>query len=172
MVLNKSKLIPFSDTTSQVNFIQHSLPGIYFLFNKDYELIYIGESKTPLGRVVDHYFKAYANNKIAKGVGPIFNYFRIITVKDADFRIRQHFEKRWIKKYKPPVNANADSAPYELSYKQIKDFILVYEGFFKKNISWFRYINDEVLKKLPSYKKYRNIKRRERAIKRGSWEGL
>jgi hypothetical protein len=172
MVLNKNKLRTFSESVTQVNFIKDNYPGLYFLFDSEYKLVYIGESLLPLSRISDHYFKAYAGGKSKKGIGPIFNYFRIMQIKDEDFRIRQHFEKRWIKKYEPPVNANGqNSAPYPLSYNQIRDFISVYETFFK-NMSWFTYINDEVIKKMPCYSQYRNKKRRQRALKQGNWRGL
>jgi hypothetical protein len=166
MVLNKSKLIPFKNETAQVNFIKHNLPGLYFLYDQDYKLIYIGESMYPLCRITDHYYKAYANKERAKGVGPVFTYFRILRVEDKDFRIRQHYEKRWIKKYNPPLNNNRESAPYELSCKDIKSFILVYDGFFKNEMPWYRYINDEVLKKQPNYINYRREKRIIRERKR------
>jgi len=172
MVLNKNKLRTFSESVTQVNFIKDNYPGLYFLFDSEYKLVYIGESQLPLARISDHYFKAYAGGKNKKGIGPIFNYFRIMQIKDEDFRIRQHFEKRWIKKYEPPVNANGqNSAPYPLSYTQIKNFISVYDTFFK-DMTWFRYINDEVIKKMSCYSQYRSKKRREKALKQGNWRGL
>jgi|TARA_A100000171_G_C2126939_1_gene144133 hypothetical protein len=155
MVLNKSKLIPFSNTNSQVNFVKHNLPGLYFLFNKDYKLIYIGESIYPLCRILDHCYKP------SRGVGPVFAFMRIMQVTDSDFRIRQHYEKRWIKKFNSPLNYNGDTAPYELSYKEIKGFIAVYEGFFK-DMPWFTYINDYVLKKQQNYIDYRREQRHKK----------
>jgi hypothetical protein len=160
MVLNKFKLIPFSNTVSQVNFVKHNLPGLYFLFDQDYKLIYVGESIYPLSRISDHYYKStLKNGKRCKGIGPIFAYMRIMQVRDKDFRIRQHYEKRWIKKFNPPVNHNGDTAPYELSYKEIKSYISVYEGFFKREMPWFTYINDHVLKRQQNYIDYRREKR-------------
>ena len=162
MVINKSKLIPFSNTTSQVNFVRHNLPGLYFLFDKQYKLIYIGESIYPLSRILDHYYKSkLKNGKRSKGIGPIFAFIRIMQVKDDDFKIRQHYEKRWIKKFNPPINFNGDTAPYELSYKEIKGFIAVYEGFFK-DTPWFTYINDHVLKRQQNYIDYRKEQRHKR----------
>jgi hypothetical protein len=109
---------------------------------------------------LDHYYKAFLKSgKRPKGIGPIFAYMRIMQVKDKDFRIRQHFEKRWIKKFSPPVNANGDSCPYELSYIEIKGYISVYEGFFKQEMPWFVYINDNVLKRQENYLEYRRKKR-------------
>ena len=163
MVLNKSKLIPFSDTVSQVNFVKHNLPGLYFLFDQDYELVYVGESIYPLSRISDHYYKStLKSGKRCKGIGPIFAYMRIMQVRDKDFRIRQHYEKRWIKKFSPPVNSNGDSCPYELSYLEIKGYISVYEGFFKQEVPWYLYINDHVLKKQQNYIDYRREKRHKR----------
>ena len=170
MVLNKSKLTPFKNEVSQVNLYKSNLPGLYFLFDENYKLIYIGESLLPFIRVNDHYFRHYKDQKQKKGIGPVFSYFRIMRVKDNDFRVRQHYEKRWIKKYQPSVNFNADAAPYELTYKEIKGYINVYEGFFKNQTPWYRYLNDDVLKKQKSYLKYRNDRRNELKRKRRNYD--
>ena len=145
----------------QVNLLKLNEPGIYFLLNEKLKLVYIGESSNPLIRVLSHYFRSYPNGKDKKGIGPVFSHFRIILTNE-DKRIRQHYEKRWIKKFSPPVNSNGDSCPYELSYLEIKGYISVYEGFFKQEVPWYLYINDHVLKKQQNYIDYRREKRHKR----------
>lgn len=167
MVLNKNKLISFKDELNQVNFIKHNLPGLYFLFDEDYKLVYIGESLLPLIRINDHYHRHYKNEKDKKGIGPVFTYARIMRVRDKDFRVRQHYEKKWIKKYNPPINFNGNShAPYELTLKQLKGFMSVYDFFFKKQMPWYKYLNDEVLKKQDWYLKYRSERKKQLERKR------
>ncbi len=85
-------------------------PGLYFLFNQEYKLIYIGESLFPLSRILDHYWKAYLNGKDKKGIGPVFSYFRIISLNN-ETRIRQHYETRYIKHYNPEHNHGTNRAP-------------------------------------------------------------
>jgi len=164
MVLNKLSSLE----KCQVNCIRDNLPGIYFLFNDKKELIYIGESKFPLIRILDHYHKSYKKaRKIKtgyqqKGIGPVFSYFRIINIKSEDSRIRQHFEKRWIRKFDPPLNFNTRNQCYDISWREINGFIKVYESFFKTQMTWYRYINDEVLRKRDSYIKWKARQRKQR----------
>ena len=86
MVLNKLSSLE----KCQVNCIRDNLPGIYFLFNDKKELIYIGESKFPLIRILDHYHKSYKKARKVKtgyqqkGIGHVFSYFRIINIKSED----------------------------------------------------------------------------------------
>lgn len=165
MVANKLNQVD----NCRVDCINDNRPGIYFLFNEKKELIYIGESKFPLIRILDHYHKHYKVERKTrsgfkqKGIGPVFKYFRIINIKSHDSRIRQHFEKRWIRKFDPPLNFSTRNQCYDLSWKEINAFIEVYEHFFKEQTSWFRYVNDEVLRKRQSYidwkKKQRKIRR-------------
>ena len=164
MVINKiNKLKLFQ----AINLIKANQPGIYFLFDKYKNLIYIGESKFPMSRVLDHYFKAYKNSKTAKGIGPVFDYFRIINCKSDDSRIRQHYEKRWIRKFKSPLNYNTKCETYDLSWKEIKGFILIFDNFFKKTKSWYRYLNDEVMSKRTMQKEKVSKSRKEYYIKTG-----
>lgn len=154
MQLNKIKDI----SNCTVNIIKDNYPGIYFLFDKDKKLIYIGESKFPLIRILDHYHKHYKIEKVGwrsgfqqKGIGPVFHYFRTMHVQSEDSRIRQHYEKRWIRKFDPPLNYNTRALAYDLSWKEINSFIHVYESFFKTQMTWYRYLNDEVCAKRDSY---------------------
>ena len=177
MVVNK--LLSLKEC--QVNLIKSNEPGIYFLFNEDKELIYIGESKFPLCRVLDHYNRSYHKDIVTKlgkvvvhtekgkkkGIGPIFSYMRIMSTNSKDARIRQHYEKRWIRKYNPPLNFNTKNENYDLNWKEINSFILVYENFFKKNKTWYRYLNDEVMNKRPGFMKHKAMKRKIRWITRG-----
>ena len=140
-----------------VDLINRNRPGIYFLFDENKKLIYIGESKFPLIRILDHYHKHYKiKRKLRsgfqqKGVGPVFQYFRIMNIQSDDSRIRQHYEKRWIRKYDPPLNYNTRNQAYDLTWKEINAHIHVYEKFFKTQTTWYRYLNDEVCAKRPSY---------------------
>jgi hypothetical protein len=97
----------------------------------------------------------------------VFSGFRIMTVLNEDKRIRQHYEKRYIKKFNPELNYNSQSAPYDLTCKEIKGFIQVYEGFFKEQFSWHRYLNEQVLKQRTNYRKYKNVLRRRRYLATG-----
>lgn len=153
----------------RVDCVKNNQPGLYFLLNEKKELIYIGESKFPLIRILDHYHKHYQverkmrSGKKQKGIGPVFKYFRIMNIKSTDTRIRQHFEKRWIRKFDPELNFNTRNVCYDLSWKEINGFIRVYEYFFKDKLTWYRYINDQVLRNRQSYidwkKKQRKIRR-------------
>ena len=156
-----------------VDLINRNRPGIYFLFDKDKKLIYIGESKFPLIRVLDHYHKHYKiERKIRsgfqqKGIGPVFKYFRIMNVQSEDSRIRQHYEKRWTRKYDPPLNYNTRALAYDVSWKEINSFIKVFESFFKTQTTWYRYLNDEVLAKRDSYIQLKAKKRKLRRMATG-----
>lgn len=154
-MVNKNKI----HTLLYFNFDQRKLcvPGIYFLFNEG-KIIYIGISKIPIIRILDHY---YSLNNPTKGLGPCFDQFRVITLKKSykDERILQHYEKRWIKKFNPEKNFNTKHLYYNLSIKDIKYFINVYNEYFKGHMPWHRYINDEVLKKTEHYKRETKILR-------------
>lgn len=153
----------------QVNLLKVNEPGIYFLLNEKLELVYIGESSNPLLRILNHYFRSYPNGKDKKGIGPVFSHFRII-LTNRDKRIRQHYEKRWIKKFSPPINWNGQSeAPYLLTRKELDNFIKVYDNFFKEDMSWHRYINDEVVKQMDKYIVHRKKLRKERYARTGKW---
>ena len=65
MVINKIHNLKHSQG---INFIKANQPGVYFLFDVDKKLSYIGESKFPMSRILDHYSRAYQNNKKAKGL--------------------------------------------------------------------------------------------------------
>ena len=142
-------------------------PGIYFLFDQDKKLIYIGESKFPLTRILDHYFRHYKKNpedkgNKQKGIGPVFSYFRIMEVK-GDKRIRQHYEKRWMKRFKPPINLDfnhRNTICYDLSWKEINAFIRIYDDFFSKQMTWHRYLQDEVCRHRRSFLAYRRKTRK------------
>jgi len=153
----------------QVDLLKLNQPGIYFLFNDKNELVYVGESKFPLIRILDHYFKHYKKERKfkkgfqKKGIGPVFNKFRVITLKkETDKRIRQHYEKRWIRRFDPKLNFHSSQVPYDLSIKELKAFMMIYEDFFNGRMTWFRYINDEVMKQRPDYKEHRKKLRRRR----------
>jgi len=153
----------------QVNLLRLNEPGIYFLFNEKLELVYIGESSNPMIRVLTHYFRSYmGEGKKPKGIGPVFSHFRII-LSSEDKRIRQHYEKRWIKKFNPPINWNGQSeAPYLLTIKELKHFIKIYDDFFKADgMSWYRYINDQVVAQMDKYIVHRKKLRKERYAKTG-----
>lgn len=152
----------------QVNLLKLNEPGIYFLFNENLELKYIGESSNPMIRILNHYFRSYPEGKKLKGIGPIFSHFRII-LSNQDKRIRQHYEKRWIKKFNPPVNWNGQSeAPYLLTIKELKHFIKIYDDFFKADgMSWYQYINDQVVKQMDKYILHKKKLRKERYAKTG-----
>ena len=151
-----------------INFIKANEPGVYFLFDKDKKLSYIGESKFPMSRILDHYSRAYdKTNKRAKGIGPVFNYFRIINCKSDDSRIRQHYEKRWIRKFKTRLNYNTKNESYDLNWKEISGFILIFDNFFKNTRTWYRYLNDEVMCKRDVHKEKRRNQRKEYYIKTG-----
>ena len=177
-MVNKNKI----HTLLYFNFDQRKLcvPGIYFLFNEG-KIIYIGISKIPIIRILDHY---YSLNNPTKGLGPCFDQFRVITLKKTykDERILQHYEKRWIKKFNPEKNFNTKHLYYNLSIKDIKYFINVYtknafydlsindikyhidtyEQYFKGHMGWHRYINDLVIKKNEIYKKHKKEKDRSK----------
>jgi hypothetical protein len=168
MVLNKLNNI----LDCRVDIVGMNRPGIYFLFDDTRKLIYIGESKFPLIRILDHFHKHYKKLiKIpgikAKGIGPVFNYFRTMHVQSSDSRIRQHYEKRWIRKFNPPLNYSTKNVTYDLSYTELVSFAKVYDSFFKQDMSWFRYINDEVLRQRDSYKKQKAMLRRKRYLETG-----
>lgn len=165
MQINKHKLNCVNKKTT-INITVSNKPGLYFLFNEEYKLIYIGESMFPFSRILDHYSRSYENSKNKKGIGPIFEYFKIISLNTNEIRIRQHYEKRFIKKYNPKLNSNSYRAPYTLTSKQLKAHVLLYEKFFK-NMSWYRYINDQVLKKMDENLKHRKILRRASYLKTG-----
>ena len=150
-----------------INFIKANEPGIYFLFDVDKKLIYIGESKFPMSRILDHYSRAYQHNKSAKGIGQVFDYFRIINCKSEDSRIRQHYEKRWIRKFKTRLNYNTKNESYDLNWKEISGFILIFDNFFKNTRTWYRYLNDEVMSKRDVHKEKRKVRRQEYYIKTG-----
>jgi hypothetical protein len=151
-----------------INLLTANQPGIYFLFDKDKKLIYIGESKFPVSRILDHYFKAYIYaHRSAKGIGPVFNHFRIVNCKSEDSRIRQHYEKRWIRKFKSLLNFNTKCETYDLNWKELNGFILVFEHFFKKDMTWNKYLNDEVISKRLFHKEKRKIWRKKYYIKKG-----
>ena len=97
----------------------------------------------------------------------MFDYFRIINCKSDDSRIRQHYEKRWIRKFKSPLNYNTKCETYDLSWKEIKGFILIFDNFFKKTKSWYRYLNDEVMSKRTMQKEKVSKRRKEYYIKTG-----
>lgn len=158
----------------QVDIIAMNRPGIYFLFNDQKELIYIGESKFPLIRILDHYHKHYTVKKIGKrsgyqkkGIGPIFAYFRTMHVQSEDSRIRQHYEKRWTRKYNPSLNYNMKAENYDLTWIEINAFSYIYDSFFYQDMSWHRYLNDEVLSKRKSFAEAKKIKRRRRYLATG-----
>jgi len=165
MLINKNKLNCVNKETT-IDIAINNNPGLYFLFNEEYKLIYIGESKFPLSRILDHYSRSYEGSKTKKGIGPIFIYFRIILLNTDEIRIRQHYEKRFIKQYNPEINHGSHRAPYDLTYRQIKAHVLLHEKFFK-DISWYRYINDEVLKKMDSGLKHKKRLRRAKYLKTG-----
>jgi excinuclease UvrABC nuclease subunit len=165
MRINRDKLNCVNKKTT-IDITTSNNPGLYFLFNEEYKLIYIGESKCPLSRILDHYSRSYEGSKTKKGIGPVFTYFRIVLLSIDEIRIRQHYEKRFIKKYKPKLNANSTTAPYTLTSKQLKAHVLLHEKFFN-NISWYRYINDEVLKKMDAGLKHKKILRRASYLKTG-----
>ena len=164
MVINKIHNLKHSQG---INFIKANQPGVYFLFDVDKKLSYIGESKFPMSRILDHYSRAYQNNKKAKGIGPVFDYFRIINCKSKDSRIRQHYEKRWIRKFKTRLNYNTKNESYDLNWKELKGFILVFENFFKNTKTWYRYLNDDVMNKRDEHKARKKIKRKEHYIRTG-----
>ena len=164
MVINKIHNLKHSQG---INFIKANQPGVYFLFDKDKKLSYIGESKFPMSRILDHYSRAYQHNKSAKGIGQVFDYFRIINCKSNDSRIRQHYEKRWIRKFKTRLNYNTKNESYDLNWKELKGFILVFENFFKSTKTWYRYLNDDVMNKRDVYKARKKIKRKEHYIRTG-----
>ena len=165
MQINKNKLNCINKKTT-IDITASNNPGLYFFFNEHYKLTYIGESKFPLARILDHYWRSYSESKTKKGVGPVFTYFRIISLNNDEIRIRQHYEKRFIKRYNPELNSNSNTAPYTLTSKQLKAHVLLHEKFFK-NISWYRYINDEVLKKMDEGIKYKKKLRRASYLKTG-----
>jgi hypothetical protein len=157
----------------QVDIIHMNRPGIYFLFDDTLKLIYIGESKFPLIRVLDHFHKHYKIKKLnrsgfqQKGVGPVFAYFRTMHVLSEDSRVRQHYEKRWTRKYNPPLNYKTKHASYDLSWVEFLGFLKVYDSFFKKDMGWFRYINEQVLSQRDAFKQRKAIRRRERYLTTG-----
>ena len=53
-----------------------------------------------------------------------------------------------------------------LTYRQIKAHVLLHEKFFK-NMSWYRYINDEVLKKMDAGLKHKKKLRRAKYLETG-----
>jgi hypothetical protein len=154
MVLNKLNNI----LDCRVDIVGMNRPGIYFLFDDTKKLIYIGESKFPLIRILDHFHKHYKIKKTGsrsgyqqKGIGPIFTYFRTMHVQSEDSRIRQHYEKRWIRKYDPPLNYNTRAENYDLTWREINGFVYVYDSFFYQDMSWHRYLHDEVMSKRRSF---------------------
>jgi hypothetical protein len=170
--INHHKLLSLVDC--QVDLLKLNQPGIYFLFNNENKLIYVGESKFPLIRIMDHYFKHYHKARKSKqgfqkkGVGPVFSKFKIIILKkETDKRIRQHYEKRWIRRFDPELNYHSSQVPYDLSIKEIRAFILIYKDFFSGRMTWYRYINDEVMKQRPNYKEHRRKLRKRRYIATG-----
>jgi len=160
----------------QVDIVKMNRPGIYFLFDDHKKLIYIGESKFPLIRIMDHFWKHYKIKKIGnrhrqgfqqKGIGPVFAYFKIIQVQSEDSRVRQHYEKRWIRKYSPELNYNTKHLGYDLTWKEFQGFVRVYESFFKNDMTWHQYLNDEVLRQRPMFRELKAERRRRRYLATG-----
>ena len=156
-MVNKNKIHTFC----YFNFDQRKLcvPGLYFLYNLG-ELIYIGISRLPAFRVLQHY---YTTDAPKKGTGPVFDQFRVIALNKTykDERILQHYEKRWIKKFNPKLNTHTKNVFYDLSINDIKYHIDTYEQYFKGHMGWHRYINDLVIKKNEIYKKHIRNKKYE-----------
>jgi len=157
-MVNKNKI----HTLCYFNFDQRKLciPGLYFLYNLG-ELIYIGISRLPAFRVLQHY---YTVDVPKKGIGPVFDQFRVITLNKTykDERILQHYEKRWIRKFNPKLNFHTKNVFYDLSINDIKYHIDTYEQYFKGHMGWHRYINDLVIKKNEIYKKHKKEKDRSK----------
>lgn len=158
----------------QVDMVHMNRPGIYFLFDDTKKLIYIGESKFPLIRIMDHFWKHYKIKKIGKrqgfqqkGIGPVFAYFRTMHVQSDDSRVRQHYEKRWIRKYNPELNYNTKNEAYDLTWREFTGFVKVFESFFKQDMTWYRYLNDEVLPKRDNFRALKKIRRRRRYLATG-----
>jgi hypothetical protein len=155
-MVNKNKI----HTLCYFNFDQRKLcvPGLYFLYNLG-ELIYIGISRLPAFRVLQHY---YTTDAPKKGIGPIFDQFRVIVLNKTykDERILQHYEKRWIRKFNPKLNTHTKNVFYDLSIKDIKYHIDTYEQYFKGHMGWHRYINDLVIKKNEIYKKHKRERKK------------
>jgi len=154
----------------QVDIVKMNRPGIYFLFDDHKKLIYIGESKFPLIRIMDHFWKHYKIKKVGqrqgfqqKGIGPVFAYFRIMQVQSEDSRVRQ----RWTRKYNPELNYNTRHLGYDLSWKEFQGFVHVYESFFKNDMTWYRYLNDEVLRHRPVFRELKAERRRRRFLATG-----
>lgn len=165
--MKPSKLLELRNC--RVDCIALNQPGVYFLFDEHKKLMYIGESKFPLVRVLDHYHKHYTKTvghflkpmTSKKGIGPIFSYFKIFNIHSEDSRIRQHYEKRWMKKFKPYLNFKTKNVVYDLSWKEINGHMYLYDSHFKGDMTWHRYINDEVLRKRDEFKKYNSTRRRQ-----------
>ena len=67
MRINRDKLNCVNKETT-IDITINNNPGLYFLFNEEYKLIYIGESKFPLSRILDHHSRSYEGSKTKKGV--------------------------------------------------------------------------------------------------------
>ena len=66
-----------------------------------------------------------------------------------------------MKKFKPYLNFKTKNGAYDLSWKEINGYIYLYDSHFKGDMSWYNYINDEVLSKRDEFKKYNSTRRRQ-----------
>jgi hypothetical protein len=66
-----------------------------------------------------------------------------------------------------PLNYSTKNVSYDLSYTEFVSFAKVYDSFFKKDMTWFRYLNDQVLRQRDTYKKQKAILRRKRYLETG-----
>ncbi len=71
MRINRDKLNCVNKETT-IDITVNNNPGLYFLFNEEYKLIYIGESKFPLSRILDPYSRSYEGSKTKKRNGNVF----------------------------------------------------------------------------------------------------
>lgn len=67
-----------------------NVPGVYFIFNKDHKIIYIGESAGLRRRINDHYTDS---NNFLKDINKDDTYIKIITTDKDDIHERRAIEE-------------------------------------------------------------------------------
>lgn len=88
------EFLPYTD----LNKVPYDKSGIYFIYNMEKELMYIGIAKMLKKRIIQHFNGGSNTVSYSKD----FKYFSLIYESDPD--LRSLFELYFIQEYKPPFN--------------------------------------------------------------------
>ncbi len=126
------KKLKLSDYIKMKNFTAtkeyNSKQGIYFLYNKHKELMYIGKAKNIGCRIMQH-----KDNYKTKIHYCYFKYTELICPADRDI-----YETYYINKLKPPLN-KAKVYLYKSQYEELRyfsEYDLIKKQKLKKEIAW------------------------------------